>query len=232
MARPTKAEAGNTRSDILSAALDSFSVRGFFGTSMREIARAVGVREGALYHYFPSKDSILEELLQLHGPGKAKLLDSLDVAALASEVGCEELLRNMVRMLVVEWASPDERKIAKIILTEGARIAADGRLVPQASFQVVRAALGRLFQVLIDEGHLEADDPRDVALAFLGPLMALRISLLVVAPDPPDLATLQREAEAHVRHFWKKHRKAVTRSRIRASSPRRARRSSRERTSP
>ena len=45
-------ERRNTKEAILLEALDLFSERGFDGTSIRDIARAVGIRESALYKHF------------------------------------------------------------------------------------------------------------------------------------------------------------------------------------
>jgi AcrR family transcriptional regulator len=48
---------------ILTAALSLFAERGFYGTSIRDIAKAVGVQSAALYGHFPSKEHILAELV-------------------------------------------------------------------------------------------------------------------------------------------------------------------------
>jgi AcrR family transcriptional regulator len=49
------------RSEILHAALRAFRDHGFHGTTLDDIARHLGVRKTALYHYFPDKQSILTE---------------------------------------------------------------------------------------------------------------------------------------------------------------------------
>ena len=58
------------RQAILTAAARLFGEKGFSGTSTREIARSVGLQQSSLFHYFPSKNSILDELLEysLDGP--------------------------------------------------------------------------------------------------------------------------------------------------------------------
>jgi AcrR family transcriptional regulator len=48
--------------DILRAAAGLFATRGFGGTSTAQIAAAVGLRQSAIFHWFPSKDAILEAL--------------------------------------------------------------------------------------------------------------------------------------------------------------------------
>lgn len=53
----------STRTEILREASRLFNERGYHGTSIREIATAVGIRKQSVSHYFPAKQSILEELL-------------------------------------------------------------------------------------------------------------------------------------------------------------------------
>jgi AcrR family transcriptional regulator len=52
-----------TRDDILEAAANIFSERGFHATSMQDIAAAVCLQKASLYHHFASKQEILLALL-------------------------------------------------------------------------------------------------------------------------------------------------------------------------
>lgn len=56
--------------EILDAAAELFSSRGYAATSTRAIAEAVGMRQASLYHYFSTKDEILTALLEttVQGP--------------------------------------------------------------------------------------------------------------------------------------------------------------------
>jgi AcrR family transcriptional regulator len=49
----------STRTAIDEAALDLFARLGYHATSMRAIAAAAGVQPASLYHWYPSKESIL-----------------------------------------------------------------------------------------------------------------------------------------------------------------------------
>ncbi|RVW03447.1 TetR/AcrR family transcriptional regulator [Rhodococcus spongiicola] len=51
------------REEILDAAAELFTTRGFTGTSTRMIADAVGIRQASMYHHFATKDDILATLL-------------------------------------------------------------------------------------------------------------------------------------------------------------------------
>lgn len=49
---------------ILERSATIFARKGVSATTIREIADAVGVHSGALYHYFPSKEAIVTELIR------------------------------------------------------------------------------------------------------------------------------------------------------------------------
>lgn len=62
---PADAVKDGTAGRILAAALGLFASRGFYGASIRDIAVAAGVRSATLYGHFPSKESILAELVDI-----------------------------------------------------------------------------------------------------------------------------------------------------------------------
>ncbi|MFF4253908.1 TetR/AcrR family transcriptional regulator [Streptomyces sp. NPDC001663] len=66
LGRPRKIEQsfeGDPREEILAAAATLFEKAGFAGTTTRQIATAVGLTQGAMFHYFPTKVDILLELV-------------------------------------------------------------------------------------------------------------------------------------------------------------------------
>ena len=77
MARPKNADGQRTRQAILDAALELFADKGYFGTSLRDVATAVGVRESALYNYFKSKEALFDALILAHEHTKSQRLASL-----------------------------------------------------------------------------------------------------------------------------------------------------------
>ena len=201
MARPRKSEGRDTRREILDAALDLFAVGGYFGTSMRQIARAVGVRESALYHHFASKEAILEGLLAELGPGKARQLETIDIAAVVKQLGAEEMLRLLIERMLEEWATPREQKLFRLILSEGPRLGTAGLLHPRVFIAEARARVARLFSELVRLKQIRKVNPETAALAFMGPLIMLRLINLALPSGPPDLRGMKREAAAHLQHF-------------------------------
>jgi len=52
----------DTRKEFLQAALDLFNQKGYEKTTIKDIIEAVGVSKGAFYHYFESKEDIIEAI--------------------------------------------------------------------------------------------------------------------------------------------------------------------------
>nr|WP_308014547.1 helix-turn-helix domain-containing protein [Nocardia coffeae] len=69
------------RAEILDAAAELFTTRGYASTSTRAIADAVGIRQASLYHHFGAKDDILDALLS------ETISAPLDLVALLDRTG-------------------------------------------------------------------------------------------------------------------------------------------------
>lgn len=199
MVRPLKDEGRDTRRAILDAALDLFAQGGFAGTSMRQIARAVGVRESALYHHFPSKAAIFEALLEELGPGKSERVEALDPAVF--EAGAPVVLGFIARGLMEEWATPREQQFMRLMMSEAPRLKEAGLIHPGTTVARAKARIGRLFTAMMDRGLLRRGDPELYFLEFMGPLMMLRLTRLVLADAPVDLERLLGLVDQHVQHF-------------------------------
>lgn len=52
------------RKELLSKCFDLFAQKGYGSVTMREIALCLGVSTGTLYHYFPSKQAVFEQLVE------------------------------------------------------------------------------------------------------------------------------------------------------------------------
>lgn len=72
------ASALSTEEQILRAAGELFAEKGFAGTSTRDIARRVGLRQPSLYHHFPNTAAMLATLIERAGRGSLDIFEALD----------------------------------------------------------------------------------------------------------------------------------------------------------
>jgi len=80
MPRVTQEHLDNRRRQILDAATVCFARKGFHATSMPDIFDEADLSAGAIYRYFPSKQAIIEELVQ---SAMRPVLDALRAATTA-----------------------------------------------------------------------------------------------------------------------------------------------------
>ncbi len=113
MGRPSAALARDTRQAILDAALDLFSERGYHATSVRALAAGAGVRESAIYHYFPSKEAVLDGLITAFDLQRNAVLDPLMVDAAKRPLA--ELLTMLVENALRFFAEPTARKFLRLV---------------------------------------------------------------------------------------------------------------------
>ena len=78
---PTREEQKEARrNEILMAALDIFIKKGYAGTRITDIAEAVHMSTGLLFHYYESKEKLYETLVEIgvSGPQTVMKEDSTD----------------------------------------------------------------------------------------------------------------------------------------------------------
>lgn len=77
-APPLSAKGEKTRADIIDSAKALFYERGYSGTSFSDIVDAAGVYRGNIYHYFKSKDDILQAVVTQRLDEFRAMLESWD----------------------------------------------------------------------------------------------------------------------------------------------------------
>lgn len=203
MARPKREHQRDTRAEILSAALDLFSEKGFFGTSLRDIAKVVSIQQSALYHYFESKEQILHGLIAELGPGRAGQLFSLDAVSMAKSMGTEAMFQELVSSILFVWSTPQEQKLFRIFLQEGYRLRREGIISVATTAALVKEQIERLFTSLMEAGLVRKGDTGAYAFQFMSLLMLTRMMFLAVPTETPDMKTLLASTQRHLTFFLK-----------------------------
>lgn len=93
------------RAHILEVAGKLFAQNGFFKTTIRDIAEEVGILSGSLYHYFNSKEEMVDEILSSH----LRMLVAECQEAVADAPPSEalrRLVRTIFRVIAYDWTAP------------------------------------------------------------------------------------------------------------------------------
>jgi AcrR family transcriptional regulator len=160
----TVARSTDRRAEILEAAARLFAERGFHATSTRDICVAVGMSAGNLYHWFPSKQAIIAELLQADA---ATHLRRLDDWARSGELAAD------APQALIEFVSGTSRDEVSRFLDGYAAGLLDAELAPivRGADQATRA---RFVALLEEAGIPDAESVATIFVALIDGLLARR----------------------------------------------------------
>jgi AcrR family transcriptional regulator len=108
-----------TKERIFDVSTNLFAQNGFDATSMREIAKGVGIKKASMYSHYKSKDEILEQILE-YPIGRMATVGQQDLGTeeLIVSMGLEKFMA-MAGDLALSWMEdPYMEKIWRIICIE------------------------------------------------------------------------------------------------------------------
>jgi AcrR family transcriptional regulator len=191
--RPSKAEAGDTKAALLDAALRLFAQKGYAGTSIRAIAREVGLSESVLYAHFDGKQAIYDAAMALVGPQAAVVAmdDAPDdpVAFIAS----------FADRLLAAWDTPQSRQVMSLVSRDG--LIHDETL--SAGIEDALAHLSGVFEGWLAAGRIRTDlgGPDELAYGLLAPIAHARLLWLHAEATESQREGARRRATAHAALF-------------------------------
>lgn len=206
-------EVVDTKQKILYAALDLFSQRGYAAVSVRDIARAVGIKESSLYNHYENKRDIYasiiavcaargEEMaysLQLTDGGKQYVVDER-IRALYRNITLEQFLRIGEAMFDYYFADELNVKLRRMLTIAQFQDADSARLYRTHAFDLALQYQTELFAALMEEGVFLKGDPGTLALSFYAPIFLLSCKF---DATPEGQATAKAQLFRHLEQFYR-----------------------------
>lgn len=160
------AEEAARRGQILGAAFEEFAAKGFKGATIKSIARAADLQSPALiYHYFPDKEALFDEVLETHAPIVRAVADS----DFMMDLPPEKVLRVMGQAYLAFDKS--NTQLVQLVLGEAIRR-------PEVAEAFIKGGPGRVLDFLrsymerqVEIGRFRPHDTRSSARSFIGMLM-------------------------------------------------------------
>ena len=176
----------NTKETILYEALNLFSVRGYDAVSVRDIARAVGIKESSLYNHFSNKQDIFDSVLLEYTARTESFFHETgltgDDRQFVADTRTVQMYKNMsnkqfsvIATQIFDQIFTDEisGKLRRLLTIEQYRNKEMGERFRHFSFDNSLDFQAELFAAMIDAGCFIKTDPYLLAMAFFSPIFLL-----------------------------------------------------------
>jgi TetR/AcrR family transcriptional regulator, regulator of autoinduction and epiphytic fitness len=156
------------RAQILDAAFEEFSAKGFKGATIKSIARAASLQSPALiYWYFPDKEALFREVLETRIPVLRVVRDPAGMLDLPPE----EVLPSIARRYLSTFDDKATQRMARLLVGEAIRRPEVAEVFGNAVIQRVLGFLKGYMARQVELGRLRPHDVRASARAFIGMLI-------------------------------------------------------------
>ena len=174
-----------TADRILGAAMDAFGTRGYDGTSLDDLARDLGIRKQTILYWFPSKEALLEAVVDRCAD---EVTERLVRALEQADDGfgrVEAMVRAMFRLAA---RHPSMLGFLREVTRLGPP--ASTRLLDHLSPLIERAS--KFLEAEMEAGRMRRHDPRLLLLAAYSMVtgMATEVEVLRAFGEEPTLASL------------------------------------------
>lgn len=183
--------------EILDAALEVFTEKGFAGTRLEEVARAAGISKGTLYLYFNSKQAIFEAAIQHTITPRLEQVEKL----VSDDDGPATDL--LARLLQEWWRNVTGSHISalpKLIISESGNFPELAEFFTRNVVRRTRQLFASVIQKGMDRGEFIAGDATTLARLALAPMIqgVIWMHSLAAYDDPQDPG---HYIDTHIRLF-------------------------------
>ena len=165
---PRRGRPGHDQETVLRQAIELFNAQGYDGTSMGDLAKALGLTKSAIYHHVPSKTHLLSQALDEALDGLTAVIDEAEQASAGASA--YERLRRAVQ-LSVEVLVAHQPAVTLLLRVRGN---SEVELDALRRRRAIDTRLAALVQQAVDEGSLRSDvSPQLVSRLLFGMVNSL-----------------------------------------------------------
>ncbi|MFI7633419.1 TetR/AcrR family transcriptional regulator [Nonomuraea sp. NPDC049400] len=150
------------RRRVVEACVDAFGQTGFYGATMKDIAKRAGISYTGLLHHFSSKEELLAAVLALRDERGTAYLESAH--ALDPTANPVESLRGMLSVIVDNELQPGLMELHCVVSGEATSPDHPAHAYYAERYRMLRRFFGMAFQSLAERGELRSSsDPETLA---------------------------------------------------------------------
>ncbi|MEA2111173.1 MAG: TetR/AcrR family transcriptional regulator [Campylobacterota bacterium] len=186
-----------TKSAISKAAMELFAAHGYKGTSVRNIASKVGIKQSALYNHFKNKEDIFlticADIFSTPFSSKNNLEDA--------KSGKKFFANYVVQYKLISFDATKE-KLFRIMMIELLQDKSLRESFMSEYHNKNIALLSEALFIMMQAGLIRSSDPMLMANEFLAPLFYYRLQVTLLRIDSLSTTSLSTIFEKHVDFFW------------------------------
>jgi AcrR family transcriptional regulator len=178
------------RQQLLGAAVRVFARKGFHASRVGDIAEEAGVAHGLLYHYFKSKDQVLEAVFHENWSILVARIENVE----ETDEPAADQIRHIAAIVLRTWLHlPD---VVRVVIQEFGRSPELGERIGELTLPIV--ALQRVIARGIERGEFRKDiDPAFAATVVYGSIDEL-LTAWVLGRLPSDEDAVARAEQTLV----------------------------------
>jgi TetR/AcrR family transcriptional regulator, cholesterol catabolism regulator len=211
----SKKESPETARKLLEVAIELFSSGGFQGTSIRDVAKALGMTMSSIYYYFGNKDGLLLAILEYSYSSLLKTLRGV----CEQDIDPVERFKLLVRTHY-NYARNHDKEV-RIFFLEEEHLSPEGNALKKKYQQDILNIYRGELENLRALGHVKYKDTTVLAFNILGVIHGLTVvswRLRLHRPeDPTSVDELTEETLADIFHGFNGPPPAVAEGRGRPS---------------
>lgn len=191
----------NAKEPLIRAARDLFSVKGYDGTSVDEIAESIGIKGPTIYKYFKNKEDLLKAVVDtaedeyIKGMGISKELpDRIGSGA--------ELKTYSLKSLQFTLKNDTAKKMRRLITMEQFRNSTLAGLTTRHHLTYLQSIYASIFKKMMERGQMMEGDVDIIALEFISPIT---IMVQLIDREPRKKKEALQIIEKHIDVFLERY---------------------------
>lgn len=171
----------NTKERIIYEALNLFSTKGFDAISVRDIAKAVGIKASSLYNHFKNKQDIFDTIINKYSEHVKKFLERINPSNIGNDLKLNNIknpsdelfFKKSIDMFKFYLEDEYMIKFRKLLTIEQFKNHKIANLYNKLFIDDILNFQVKIFEVLMNSNILVKKDPYILALQFYSPVFLL-----------------------------------------------------------
>lgn len=168
------------KAEILAAATELFRSNGFEETRMEDVGRLADVSLKTVYNYFPTKQSILIELVR---EDRIRMMALYEAILDEPHADLAEALARLIRADIGDVLTPNDKKLWRELLAAEVRSSVDSAEEYQKNREIFGAYIRKMLLKFRRDGVLSSAVSITMAVELIYAILAYNFRIYCTAPD-------------------------------------------------